>query len=138
MTKTIKFLLVLAFFFLSLDLVEAQRGRFNQDPEKVAVRQTERMAEALALSDAQKEKIEAVNLEFAKKLQEVRKNANGDFAAARDKVQAIRAEHKEELKKYLTEEQFGKFEKLEAERRQRRGEFRKMKKEKKKDKTEKS
>ncbi len=108
---------------LGFTFLQAQPGpgRERADAETRAQRQTERMAEQLGLSEAQATKVGEVNLNFAKKMQEAFQSAEGDRTAMRATMQTLRAEHKEELKQYLTEEQFANFEKLEAKGRERRG-----------------
>ena len=58
-------------------------------------------------------------------MQEAFANSEGDREAMRETMQAIREEHKTELKKYLTSEQFASWEKIQAERRGKRKERRK-------------
>ncbi len=128
--------LFLILSILCLNQAEAQRGRRNMDPEQLAERQTAMMKDSLVLSEAQVEKIAAVNLLYANKMDEERKkmrnNNEGDREAMRSEMrtlmQNLRMEQKAELKKYLTAEQFEKWEKIEAaqrDRRRSRGEGRK-------------
>lgn len=117
MTSTFLLLLV-------VNVVSAQQGRGGQrggTPEERAERQTEKMVEQLSLSEAQAAKIKEVNLTFGKKMQEARAEADGNREGMRETMQALRGEQVVEYKKYLTAEQFVKFEKIQAERRGRRG-----------------
>jgi len=122
-----KIALILILCISTVSFAQAQRGGGrNADPTKSAERLTTMMSDSLALSDAQKEKIGAVNLAHAKEMmkvrQEARENMDGDRSAMRTKMQAMRKEQKTELKKYLTAEQFTKWETIEANRRKNRGE----------------
>ena len=122
MNRTGKTLLMILALVSSLSTVQAQRGgAWNSSPEERANKQTAMMADSLTLSDAQKEKIAEVNLKYAKKLSaarmEARENADGDRSAMRTMMRTMRTEQNTELKKYLTTEQFTKWEKIETERR---------------------
>lgn len=121
MTGFIKSFSLALIFIFSVSFAQAQRGNFDKTPEERAELQTAKMTESLALSDAQVEKIKAVNLEYAKKRSEARKNADGDWASIRESMRTNRQAQKTALKKYLTTEQAEKWDKLEAERRQNRG-----------------
>ena len=124
---------ILLVFLTTLSYAQPGRGA-NGTPEEQAQRQTDHMAEELAFSDAQKEKVYEVNLAFAKKMRAVRDSSDGDWTAMRETMMTMRTEHNTELKKYLTEEQFTKWETMQAERRQkRRGEGRRGEGKKKKE-----
>ena len=98
----------------------AQPGR-GRSPEQRAQRQTQLMTDSLALSEAQTAKVGEVNLKYAKKMQEIRKSADGDYTAMREMMQSMRKEQQTELNKYLTAEQAAKWETIEAQLRERRG-----------------
>ena len=122
MNQKIKFLFASLALIFCANLIYAQPGGgANMTAEERAQRQTDNMAETLTLSDAQKEKIYEVNLKYAKKTQEARKEADGDWTAMRETMGALRTENQEELKKYLTSEQAQKWETVQAERREKRG-----------------
>lgn len=121
MNQKMKFLFASFALLFFATLTYAQPGGGNMTAEERAQRQTDHMAETLALSDAQKEKIQEVNLTYAKKMEEARKEADGDWSAMRETMRTLRAEGQEELKKYLTEEQSEKWEKVQMERREKRG-----------------
>jgi len=121
----IKSILLLSLLICSFSAVHAQRGGGrNMDPQKMSERQTAMMTDSLALSDAQKGKITQVNLEYSKKMIDIRKaareNSTGDRSSIRTQMQTLRTEQKAELKKYLTAEQFEKWEKIESNRGQNR------------------
>ena len=115
------------------------RGDRNASPEERAERQTQHMVKALNLSAAQGEKIQVVNLEFGQKLQTARAEAraSGDREAMRAAMKAMRDEHQESLKKYLTIEQAEKWAVISAEQetkmkanRKKRGKRKQMKEKK--------
>ncbi|MCW3806755.1 hypothetical protein [Plebeiibacterium marinum] len=104
-----KNLVFIAILILSLSTqLTAQRPQRNMDPVERSKKQTERMKELLELSDEQAVKIQEINLDFAKQVQEMRKN-NTDREAMRESMQTLRAEHKEQMKKVLNEEQYQKM-----------------------------
>ncbi|MEM9820367.1 MAG: DUF4890 domain-containing protein [Bacteroidota bacterium] len=125
MKNTTKFVLSLILLLAFSQITMAQRGRRGGDPQKRAERQTQQMVEQLSLSEAQAAKVKTVNMEMAKKMQEAFASAEGDRKAMRETMQTIREEHKTELKKYLTSEQFASWEKIQEERRGNRKERRK-------------
>lgn len=122
MNHKIKFVIVsFALFFFATQAYSQNGGGPNMTPEERAQRQTDNMAETLSLSEAQKEKIYEVNLKFANKMKEAREAADGDWASMRETMVGLRNESQEEIKKYLTDEQFQKWQKIQEERREKRG-----------------
>jgi hypothetical protein len=79
-------------------------GRGSASPEDRAKRQTEMMKESLSLTAVQEPKVSAINLKYAKKLEEVRKVA--DTAAQRRSAQKLNQQKESELKTVLTAAQF--------------------------------
>ena len=79
-------------------------GRGGSTPEERAKRQTEMMKEGLNLTAAQEPKVSAINLKYAKKMEDVRKTA--DTAAMRKSAQTLNKQKEAELKAILTAEQF--------------------------------
>jgi|GEM_PF-3572203 len=125
MKSITKIILLNSFLLLSFNYLHAQgfgRGQ-GLSAEERADRQTTSMAKQLSLSEAQMAKVKEVNLQFANKMREARSNSNGDRSKMRETMLSLRDEHKAEIKKYLTSEQFENWEKFEAqqqaERRQR-------------------
>ncbi|WP_430933553.1 DUF4890 domain-containing protein [Saccharicrinis sp. 156] len=119
--KNLIFSLVAIFAItFSLEAQRPQRGNMGT-PEDMAKKQTERMKEDLGLTDKQTTKIQSINLKYANKQQELRKNASGDREAMRESMKTIRDERMTELKKVLTEEQVEKLVAQEKERMQNRG-----------------
>lgn len=123
MQKLLKIFLSTFIFFLSFQALQAQppgRGR-GGTPEERVDRQVKSMSEQLTLSEAQAGKVKEVLLTYSNKMSDLRKEADGDWTGMREKMGELRTEQNEELKKYLTEEQYTNWEKYQAEQRERRG-----------------
>lgn len=124
MNLTKKIFFTLVFACLTILTIQAQPargegGRRGGDPTERANRQSEKMIEDLDLSTAQGEKIKAVNLEYAEKMQTMRTEARESDAGRegmREKMKALFADQQKALKKYLTAEQAEKWEKIQADR----------------------
>jgi hypothetical protein len=98
---------ILLMLFTSTAIYSQNRpggGRGNATPEDRANRQTEMMKENLSLTAAQEPKVSAINLKYAKKMEEVRKVA--DTAAQRKSAQNLNKQKEGELKAILTADQF--------------------------------
>ena len=86
---------------------QPQHKKFNA--EDMSKMQTEMMKKELNLSDKQTTEVSAINLKFAKKMDEQRKNSDGDREAMHEEMEAMQEERNAELKKVLTEEQYEKM-----------------------------
>lgn len=108
---------------MSVSFMNAQQ-RTPPSAEERAKNQTERLNNLLTLSDDQKTKIQTINLELAKKMDEQMGN-RGDREAMRAKMQEMDTERTKKYKEVLTDEQFKKYEedrkKREQEMQNRRG-----------------
>ncbi len=115
-------ILLVALLFLTFNFLSAQRGGWGGSPEERAERQTERLTTDLSLSEAQAEKVKEVFIKYGKKMEEARKNvaSDEDRRAMRESMRGIYDEQHEELKTYLTTDQYEKFQEMEEERRARR------------------
>ena len=92
--------------------VAAQEQRKMSSPEDRAQRMTERMASELKLSEEQKQKVLAINLEHAK-------NRAAEMEKQRAEMEARKAEMKaqeEKIKEVLTEEQRKQWEEIKMDR----------------------
>ena len=92
--------------------VAAQEHRKMPNPEERAQRMTERMASDLKLSEEQKQKVLAINLEHAK-------NRAAEMEKQRAEMEARKAEMKaqeEKIKEVLTEEQRKQWEEIKMDR----------------------
>jgi Spy/CpxP family protein refolding chaperone len=108
-----------AFLFILTISVSAQRGERGprgdreKSPEKMAERQTNRMTEGLDLTEAQAEKIMAINLMYAEKTLAAREEAKRKEELEREKVREalkpMRDAQEAELLSVLTPEQAEKF-----------------------------
>lgn len=108
-----KLLVVLALFMVGT-VSFAQRGGGggggnNATPEVRAEQQTKLMTEQLGLSDAQQKQIYTLNLDRAKKMQELREAQN------REGMKSLNDDFKKSLLTILTPEQAKKQEELNAE-----------------------
>lgn len=123
-----KLIAILAIFSLGALTVEAQRGpRGPQmspekraemaNPEKRAEMMTNRMAEKLELSDAQKEEVYAIHLENASKRQAEMEARRAEMKAKRADMQANQKEQQAKIEAVLTPEQKEKFIELRDENR---------------------
>jgi hypothetical protein len=82
----------------------AQNFGMQLTPEERAQLQTEWMKENLQLSDSQQVKVEALNLEYALKMEKI-KSIDGNLSKLK-KARKTSEEKDEKLKKLLSEEQF--------------------------------
>lgn len=151
--KRISFLMVTLLMSVSMMMAQGPRrggdrgDRKPMEPKEQAERMTERMTKEYNLTDAQKAKVQKVNLEMAEKNKDNRpnmrpegnaQNAKKDDKAKREKpteaemkarkeemekrmaeMQKEREAYNAEIKKILTAEQYAKFEKNQAERAER-------------------
>ena len=90
------------------------------NPEERVERQIEAMSQQLTLSEVQAEKLKEVLFKYNRAMQEARREAGGDRSKMRESIMGIRQERREEIKKYLTEAQFKKWEEIQAQQMQRR------------------
>lgn len=108
--------LLMAVLFMAGGLAMAQGPNRNMDPKKRAAEMTERMVKDYSLTDAQKEKVETLNLDMTEKMSKL---SDDDRETRRTKMQTIREDYNKKLKEVLTDEQYKKYQKDEEERRQR-------------------
>ena len=104
---------------ISLSTMAQKRGVERPSAEDRAKRVTERMADELTLSDAQKNQILEINLEYAKKNEAEMAERRAEMEARRAEMDAKRAELKEQdskIQAVLTEEQRAKWAEIKAER----------------------
>ena len=89
-------------------------------PQQRATAQTDFMKSKLGLSEAQLEKVSALNLEYAKKFDPILKGSDGRFSKIRQ-VRALEAEKEAQLKGLISAEQFKTFEASRSEMRKQVG-----------------
>jgi Spy/CpxP family protein refolding chaperone len=86
-------------------------------PEEMAQRENEWMKTELNLNADQQKKVEAINLKYAKEMQQIFQNNRGDFSSIRPKMDEMQAKKRTELQPVLTEDQLKKYDAVLAERR---------------------
>ena len=104
---------------ISLSTMAQKRGVERPSAEDRAKRVTERMADELTLTEAQKNQILEINLEYAKKNEAEMAERRAEMEARRAEMDAKRAELKEQdskIQAVLTEEQRAKWAEIKAER----------------------
>ena len=111
-----KGLIAIMFAFASITAF-AQRPDTNRTPEQRAEAQTKTMTESLKLSEDQQKQIYTLNLDRAKKMEELRDSQNQDRSKMRESMEAFNTE----LSKVLTPEQQEKYKTMMEERRNNRG-----------------
>ena len=119
MRKIVVVLAALLFIALNSYAQPGQRGS-KQTPEQRAEIQTKKMNKDLILTQTQFPKIKEINLKYAKKFGEIRRNNQGNREVMRNKMKNLYSAKNAELKKVLTAAQYEKYIKLEEERRKNR------------------
>ncbi|TNF43448.1 MAG: hypothetical protein EP310_04530 [Bacteroidetes bacterium] len=95
-------------------------GGGNFDPAAFVDRQMEELKESLELSDDQEKQVSEIITAGFETMRKAREEMqDGDREAMREKMQQMREEQTEKIKAVLTEEQFVKYEEIQAERRER-------------------
>ena len=102
--------------FTSLNVAAQQEKRELPNPEERAKKMTERMATELELSEDQKAKVLAINLENAQKRQAQMEKEMAERQARMEEMKV----QEEKIKEVLTEEQRKKWEEIKLERREQR------------------
>jgi len=97
---------LIAMFSMTAMAQQGQKGggRGGATPEERANRQTEMMKDKLSLTAAQEPKVSAINLKYAKKMEDVR--AIADTAARRKTALKLNDQKNGELKVVLTADQY--------------------------------
>lgn len=121
MKSSIKFLAIVALFFsVNFTAFAQQRGQ-PLDAEQMAEKQTTQMVEKLNLDEAQTSKVKAINLIYAKRMQEAHEDNKDNREAMKEVRTAINAEKSADLSLVLTDDQFKAYQELEQDRGQRGG-----------------
>jgi exoribonuclease R len=95
-------------------------------PEEIAKRQTQMMKDSLQLDEKQLAKVDAINLEYAKKMMELREK-DLPQAERMQEFQVMQTNKDYEIKKCLNKEQAKRYQKIQEAMRARRQERRKEK-----------
>lgn len=96
-------------------------GGGMMDPEQRAERQSAMMKDSLMLSDELTAEVKAVLLVYAKKMQEARTSANGDWEAMRGSMESLRKEQDEELQAVVGDENWAKWDTIRTQMMENRG-----------------
>jgi hypothetical protein len=84
--------------------------RSQMTPEERAKHETDWMKTELALTENQIQTVDSINLKYAKKRDEMRKQSDAsDFRAIRPKMEELRNQKNEELKSVLSDKQMEKY-----------------------------
>ncbi|WKN46131.1 Spy/CpxP family protein refolding chaperone [Tunicatimonas pelagia] len=105
MKKIVNLSLALILMFGTMVWAQSGRGNRGGDPTERAERLTASMTELLNLDDSQQDQVGDLNLEYAMKMQENRKEIQGDREAMREMMVALNQEKEEKLSAILSEEQ---------------------------------
>ncbi len=98
---------IVALLFLSISAqTNAQPQHQKFSAEDMSEKQTEMMKKELNLSDEQTTEVSAINLKFAKKMDEQRENSSGDRESMHEEMEKMREERNAELKEVLSEKQY--------------------------------
>lgn len=89
----------------------------GQGPGSRMAEQTAALVEKLGLDAAQEAAFKEIQEKFMSRMSELRSSSGGDFSAMREKMQGLRSEQEEALKKVLTTEQFEAYKKYQEESR---------------------
>lgn len=123
-----KKLFVMTVLFVATFAIATAQQRQRPSAEERAKSQTERLEKLVTLTADQKTKIQAINLDLAKKMDDEMKNNQGNREAMRTKMQEIDKTRDAKYKEVLTEEQYKKYTedkaKREKEMQERRGQRR--------------
>jgi protein CpxP len=104
---------------ISLSTIAQKKGGERPSPEERANKNTERMAEALTLTDAQKKQILEINLEYAKKNEAEMAERKAEMEARKAEMDVKKVELKEQdakIQAVLTEEQRAQWTEIKADR----------------------
>lgn len=107
-------------FISSVTSISAQNRSPRADPDTMAARLTNLMAEKLELTEEQVGSIAEINLKNTKELVALREEYRGNREEMRSEAEKIREERDIEMKGILTEDQFVKYEALMEEQQNRR------------------
>lgn len=89
----------------------AQDKAQHKTPEEKAKMMSDKMKTELVLNDEQYQKVQEINLDFATKTKDIKKEGT-DKTAWADKIKPIEDERTAALKEVLTPEQFAKYESI--------------------------
>ncbi len=94
---------------------DLQKARQQKSPDEKSIRFTQRMSKELSLDAAQQERVQAINLERFKHIEEAKSQAGLDAAGRSQKMKEIEDNYFSTLKGVLNADQFTKFQAMKAE-----------------------
>lgn len=115
MKKIIVVLLALAPMFAF-----AQKAQPKKTADERVEAQTERLAKDLNLNEDQKAQVAAINKKYVEQAQQRKAEAQADKQARHEAAQQMKADHEAEIKKVLTEDQYAKYQELQAAKQEKR------------------
>lgn len=87
-----------------------QKNHGEKTPGEIANAQTEKMIELLSLTEEQIEKVRALNLKVATKIDVIRNDETMTAERKKEFIKGNREDHKSMLRSILTDEQFATYE----------------------------
>ena len=127
MKKFIISALAIVFSVASAFAQDVQKGKTQKTPDEKSSRFTQRMTRELSLDAAQQERVQAINLERFKNIEESKVQAGLDAPARRQKLKEVEDNYFNNLKGVLSADQFTKFQAMKAEMKEKAFERRKKK-----------
>lgn len=115
MKKLIITAVALVFSLASAFAQDLQKAKPTKSPDEKSARFTKRMTNELSLDATQQERVQAINLDKFKQIEEAKSMANLDNATRRQKMKQIDDNYFTTLKGVLSAEQFTKFLAMSAE-----------------------
>ncbi|MDN3669254.1 periplasmic heavy metal sensor [Echinicola jeungdonensis] len=119
-------LIVAALMLVIVFQSQAQRGEHKREfnPEKMAQKITDKMAEKLELSEDQKQKVYQLHLDRLQKRKEQHQEMMEKRKAMREKMEAEHKENQAKLEEILTPEQKAKWEEIKKDEWEKRRKYR--------------
>jgi len=115
MKKFIISALAIVFSVASAFAQDLQKAKTQKTPDQKSSRFTQRMTRELSLDAAQQERVQAINLERFKNIQETKAQAGLDAPTRRQKLKELEDNYFTTLKGVLSADQFTKFQAMKSE-----------------------
>lgn len=94
---------------------DVQKGKGQKSPDEKSTRFTKRLTRELSLDNVQQQRVQGINLDRFKQIEELKNTAGIDNEGRRQKMKNIEDAYVTSMKGVLSAEQFPKFEALRAE-----------------------
>ena len=92
--------------------IQEQKTKSVEKRKEMQANRMEKMKKDLSLTDDQTAKLKSLNENYRNKIESLKKNESLDRTAKKGQLQALRQQHKSELKNVLSEEQIKKLEEM--------------------------